>query len=58
MKKIRVNDFLAIGLILISIFLIASIYQTNNQIINTVGLIGSIITIIAELVYLWQEKLR
>ena len=51
MKRINTTDILAVGLIAIAIYIL-----TTTR--NLFGIIGAVIVLIAELVYLWQTKVR
>lgn len=54
----RVSDFLAVSLILISIYLLASAFEKTNTIYLIAGVSGALITILVEVIYLFQAWRR
>jgi len=51
---IKMNDLFAVSLLLIGVWIIAFITGMTNEILNLFGIIGGIIIIIVEAVFLWN----
>lgn len=54
MAKKRVGDFLALGLLLMSVALLVMFWNLNNDFTKFVGSLGAMITIIVEGMFLMQ----
>lgn len=54
----KIGDLLAVGMLLLAVWIILFILEIKNQPINLIGLTGGIITIIVEAVFLWNIWLK
>lgn len=56
---IKVNDILAFGILGIAVYTLLTIVSVQNTWVNTIGIIGSLVAIISEAMYLiqlWSKK--
>ena len=58
MRRVVVNDILAWGVVGISIYILMTIMEINNAWVNGIGIIGSVATILAETLYLFQAYVK
>lgn len=58
MSKISVGDLFSYGLIFISIWIFLTALKQDNLLLKIIGLIGSVIIFISELVFVWQKYIN